>query len=41
MDPTTYNPTIGVWFLIIASSMIIGAAFLTGIVMYRETKKMK
>jgi len=36
-----YDPTIGVWFSLIATSMIIGAAFVTGIVMYKETKKMK
>ena len=40
MNPT-YDITIGFWFSLIASSMIIGAAFVTGIVMYMETKKMK
>ena len=39
MNPT-YDPTIGVWFSLIASSMIIVSAFVTGIVMYKETKKM-
>ena|GEM_PF-6127864 len=37
----TYDPIIGVWFSLIAASMIIPAAFVTGIVMYKETKKMK
>lgn len=36
-----YDSTIGVWFSLVASSMIILAAFVTGIVMYKETKKMK
>ena len=38
---TNYDPTLGLWFSFIASSMIIGAAIVVGIVMYRETKKMK
>ena len=36
-----YNPTISLWFSLAASLMIIGAAFVTGIVMYKETKKIK
>lgn len=36
-----YDPTIGLWFSLIASSMIIGAGLVVGIVMYKETKKMK
>ena len=36
-----YDPTIGILFTLIAASMIIVAAFVTGIVMYKETKKMK
>lgn len=41
MDATTYNSAISMWFSVIAASIIIGAAFVTGIVMYKETKKMK
>lgn len=36
-----YDITIGLWFSLIASFMIIGSAFVAGIVMYKETKKLK
>ena len=36
-----YDITIGVWFSLSASLMIIVAAFVAGIVMVKETKKMK
>ena len=36
-----YDPTVGVWFLLAASFMIVVAAFVVGIVMIKETKKIK
>ena len=36
-----YDSTIGVWFSLVASLMIIGAAFVVGIIMVKETKKLK
>ena len=36
-----FDTTIGVYFSLIALFMIVGAVFIVGIVMVKETKKMK
>ncbi len=36
-----YDITIGVWFSLVASMMIIVAAIVVGILMIKETKKLK
>jgi len=36
-----YDSTLGLWFSLAASFMIIGSVFIVGIVMIKETKKMK
>ena len=36
-----YDPTIGLWFSLAASLMIVVAAFVVGIIMFKETKKIE